>query len=50
MKQNVNKSESITKQKGSVWKLKVEILSPILDRSGNGEIETKLWKIKVILN
>ena len=50
MKQNVNKSELITKTKGAVWKLKLDVNSLISEESHQKKAELKLWKIKVILN
>lgn len=46
MKQNVNKSELITKTKGPVWKIKIGVHALISER----ETESKPWEVKVILN
>lgn len=50
MKQNVNKSEIITKMKNPVWKAKLGIYPPVLAYSQKPGKKTKPWKIKVILN
>lgn len=50
MKQNVNKSGLIMKMKNPTWKVKVGIQTLTFDNSQNRKVETKLWKIKVILN
>ena len=38
------------KMKNPTWKVKVGVHSFNFDNSQNREAETKLWKIKVILN
>lgn len=50
MNQKVNRKSLITKEKSSVWKIKVGVLSPVLKDNLKLKMETKLWKIKVILN
>lgn len=48
--QNIDNSGAITKKKGLVWRIKVGVYFPIVDRLQDQETETKLWEIKVILN
>lgn len=49
MSQNINKNRLVTKRKGPVWKAKVGIYSPLVVE-GQVRMETRLWKIKEILN
>ncbi len=50
MNDNVNRGNSTVKIKSLVWKVKVGVYSPILINQLKKKTETKLWKIKVILN
>jgi hypothetical protein len=50
MSQNVNKSNSITNSKNSVWNVEVGVLSQIENQPHKLIVETKFWKFKIILN
>ena len=50
MRQNVKKGGLIMKMKNPTWKVKVGVQTLAFDNSQNRKAETKLWKIKVILN
>ncbi len=50
MSANVNNGESVTKRRGPVWQVKVEIFYPVFQDSKIERIEIKRWKIREILN
>jgi len=50
MSQNVNKSNSITNCKNLVWNVEVGVLSQIENQARKLTVETKFWKLKIILN
>ena len=50
MNDNVNRGNSTIKTKRLVWKIKVGVYSPVLINQLKIKTESKLWKIKVILN
>lgn len=50
MNQNIDRKGSVTRKRGPVWKAKVPIYMVYADGSLLKDAETKLWKIKEILN
>lgn len=50
MNQNVDRKGSVTRKRGPVWKAKVSIYTVNADGTPFKGAETKLWKIKEILN
>ena len=50
MSENVSRGNSKLKIKSRVWEIKVGVFSPELIRQHRKNSDTKLWKIKVILN
>jgi len=50
MGQRFNKSRTITKTKGPVWSIKVEVCPALTDSSNILVTKVKHWKIKEILN
>ncbi len=47
---NINRGNSTVKIKNLVWMVKVGVYSPVLINQLKIKTESKLWKIKVILN
>lgn len=50
MNRKVNHNESVTRERGPIWNVKVGVYSYLLDGSLIRKVQKKRWKIKEILN
>jgi hypothetical protein len=50
MNKKINQDESVTKEQGPIWTVKVGVYSYLLEGSRIKKIQNKRWKIKEVLN
>lgn len=50
MNKKINQNESVTKEEGPIWTVKVGVYSHLLEGSHVRKIQNKRWKIKEVLN